>query len=189
MAIGMFLISRMTADTSYTQAVVNIAATGFGMGITMPLYIIATQNVVPYKMLGVATSATAFSRSLGGSLGLAVLGTVMNRRFTYHLVNGLPVSLKNALAEEHMNALVNNPRALINPESQKQFAAMIDALDVKGEHLFGQLLATLRQSLASAISDAFYLALIVLIFALVANACIKEIPLRKQHSSRDGRDI
>jgi hypothetical protein len=46
MALGMALLSRMSVETSYARAVVNITLTGFGLGITMPLYIIAVQNAV-----------------------------------------------------------------------------------------------------------------------------------------------
>ena len=67
MGAGLALLSRMTAETSYASAIVNMVITGFGLGITIPLYTIAVQNAVPYNMLGVATSSTAFFRSIGGS--------------------------------------------------------------------------------------------------------------------------
>jgi predicted MFS family arabinose efflux permease len=56
MGAGLALLSRMTAETGYPQAVLNIVITGFGLGITMPLYTIAVQNAVPYNLLGAATS-------------------------------------------------------------------------------------------------------------------------------------
>ena len=98
MGIGLFMLSRMTGGTTYGSAVVNIIITGFGLGITMPLYTIAVQNAVPYKVLGVATSSTAFFRSIGGSVGLAILGSVLNNRFAQSLATELPATVKAMLA-------------------------------------------------------------------------------------------
>lgn len=65
MCIGIFLLSRMSADTSFGQAVGNIMIMGFGLGITLPLYTLAIQNAVSYRVLGVATSTTHFFRTIG----------------------------------------------------------------------------------------------------------------------------
>jgi hypothetical protein len=55
---------------------------GMGIGFTMQVVIIATQNVVPQADLGIATSAINFFRSIGGSVGVAALGAVINSRLT-----------------------------------------------------------------------------------------------------------
>ena len=55
MGTGIALASRMTADTGYVQAVVNIVVMGIGLGVTFPGYTIAVQNAVPYRVVGVAT--------------------------------------------------------------------------------------------------------------------------------------
>jgi len=68
MAVGMYLLSRMSIETSYASAVVNIVITGLGLGIIMPLYTIAVQNAVPYEILGTATSSTTFLLSRVKSL-------------------------------------------------------------------------------------------------------------------------
>src|SRR2546421_12718533 len=49
---------------------------GIGMGLTMQVLVLAVQNSVPYSDLGVATSAATFFRSIGGSLGVAVFGSI-----------------------------------------------------------------------------------------------------------------
>ena len=77
MGAGMVLMSRMTADTSFAQAVASIVVMGLGLGITFPSFTISVQNAVPHNLLGVVTSATQFYRSVGGALGLAVLGSFM----------------------------------------------------------------------------------------------------------------
>ncbi len=96
MAGGLFLLSRMTAQTPESVAIVNIVITGFGLGITMPVYTIAVQNAVPYSVMGVATSTTAFFRSIGGVLGMAVVGSVVNNHLAAAVTTNLS-SYKNAL--------------------------------------------------------------------------------------------
>ena len=181
MALGMALLSRMTAETSYTTAVVNIVLTGFGLGVTLPLYTIAVQNAVPYNVLGAATSTIPFIRSLGGSVGLAIFGSVMNRRFAADFISGLPGTIKAIIPEERLVSLAHNPQALVSAEAQADLKALLEQSAPQGTSLFEQLLRVLRQSLNSAISEVFLIALIAVLFALVIHFFIKEIPLRKQH--------
>ncbi len=186
MSLGMFLLSRMTIETTYGNAVVNIIITGFGLGMTMPLYVIAVQNTIPYNLLGIATTLTAFFRSLGGSLGLAVLGAIMHNRFASDLAHGLPASIKTVVPMQQIRAMVNNPQALISPEGQKHLKAMMSYLDPQGQqHLYEKFFLWSRQSLASALSNAFMFALLVLIVAFCINLFIREVPLRRQHMPAD----
>jgi EmrB/QacA subfamily drug resistance transporter len=180
MAVGMALLSRMTVETSYMRAVVNMVVTGLGLGTTMPCFIIAVQNAVPFHVMGVATSSTAFFRSIGGTVGLAIFGSVMNNRFAAELINGLPAALKAALPPEQLASLANNPQVLVSAEAQTQLKAILEQLGPQGTVLFEQTLAVLRQALASALSQVFLLALLILIAAFIVNLFIKEIPLQKQ---------
>ena len=181
MGAGLALLSRMTIDTSYGTAVRNIVITGLGLGITMPLYIIAIQNAVPYNMLGVATSSGAFFRSIGGSVGLAILGSVMNNRFASELTAHIPGTIKVIIPPERLDALVHNPQALLSPEAQSQLRNLLEQMGPQGLSLFQQVLQALRQALDSALSQVFLVGLLILVVAFVVNLFIKEIPLRKQH--------
>ena len=185
MALGMGLLSRMNTETSYATAVVNISATGFGLGITMPLYTIAIQNAVPYNLLGVATSSSAFFRSIGGSVGLAVMGSVMNNRFASGMAGGLPATIKAMMPAQALTALSISPQALVSPEAQRQLKTIMERLGPQGVALYKQLLQVLKQSLGSALSKVFFVGLLVLIVAFIVNLFIREIPLRKQHVLAD----
>ena len=188
MALGIALLSRMTMETSYTRAIANIVITGFGLGITMPLYTIVVQNVVPYNVLGVATSSTAFMRSIGGAVGLAIFGSVMNNRFAYEFVSSLPPTIKAIIPPEQLASLAYNPQALVSPEAQAQLRSVLEQLGPQGGAFFEQLLNVLRQALASALSEVFLIGLVVVLIALVIHLFIKEIPLRKQHLPVDPQD-
>jgi hypothetical protein len=162
----------MTAETTYASAVVNIITTGIGLGITMPLYTIAVQNAVPYNVLGVATSSTAFFRSIGGSVGLAVLGSVMNNmnnRFVLELTNKLPDAVKAAIPAGQLNALVKNPQALMSPEAQARLQGLFGQMNPQGGELFQRVLQVLREALGSALSQVFLFALLFVVIAFLIN--------------------
>ena len=181
MAIGMLLISWMTVKTSYAMAVVNIIIAGFGLGATMPLYVIAVQNTVPYEMLGAATSSTTFFRSIGGAIGLAVFGSVLNNRFAAEFMAAIPSTIKVIVPMNRLELLLHNPQALVSPEAQAQLKGIFAMLGTQGTAIYEQLLEALRQALSSALSMVFLIAFAVLIVAFVANFFITEIPLRKGH--------
>jgi len=61
---------------------------GLGLGMVMQVLVLAVQNAVPYEMLGVATSGATLFRSIGGSLGVAVLGAIFTGRLTSELPGG-----------------------------------------------------------------------------------------------------
>jgi EmrB/QacA subfamily drug resistance transporter len=75
--LSLFLISRMTIDTSIFTASLYMLLLGLGLGFVMQVLIIAVQNVVDYHDLGVATSNAILFRFIGGSLGTSLLGAVL----------------------------------------------------------------------------------------------------------------
>jgi len=182
MAFGMWLLSTMTVATTNGTAVRNMVITGFGLGTTMPLYTIAVQNAVPYKILGVATSSTAFFRSIGGSVGLAVFGSVMNNRFATELGAKLPSTIKSMIPPQQLETLMHNPQALMSPVAQSQLQGMIGQLGEQGAKLLPQVMQALRESLAVSISHVFLYALFAVVLAFIVNFFIKEIPLRTHHT-------
>lgn len=182
MGAGMALLARMGTDTQYSTALINIALTGFGLGITMPLYTIAVQNAVPYNLMGVATSSTMFFRSIGGSVGLAMLGSVMSSRFSAELTARLPAAIKGVISPQVINSLANNPQVLVSAEAQARLQTIFSQMGSAGSALYEQTFQALRQSLSSAISEAFLVSVAIMAIAFVANFFLKEIPLRKEHS-------
>ena len=181
---GMVLMSRMTAETSFAQAVASIVIMGLGLGITFPSFTISVQNAVPHNLLGVVTSATQFYRSVGGALGLAVLGSYMANRFAAGLSDSLPAEVRRALPEEQLNEMSNNPQVLVNPEALAGLKASLADGGEQGAEVLSILLMTLRESLAGAISDVFVLGAITLAVGFVATIFLKEVPLRTRGPER-----
>src|SRR5690606_9548254 len=94
MAVGLVLLSRMDANTSVAQASLYMAVLGCGLGLVMQVLVIAVQNAVDYRDLGVATSGATLFRLIGGALGTAVFGAIfagqLGGRLARAGLSGLP---------------------------------------------------------------------------------------------------
>jgi EmrB/QacA subfamily drug resistance transporter len=108
-ATALFLLSHIGVDTPFWESAIYMALLGAGLGLTMQVLLIATQNSVPYSELGVATSLATFSRSIGGSIGVAVFGTIFDNRLAAELPKHVPAA---ALAHLHGAAVTANPAAV-----------------------------------------------------------------------------
>ena len=187
MGTGMFLISQMSAETSHTRAVFNIVVMGLGMGTTFPTYTIAVQNAVPHAIMGAATSATQFYRSIGGTLGLALLGSFMVSRFTSGLEDSVTPAMKQALpAGQDISSLAGNPQALVNSQALSDLRSGIAQSGPEGADLAEQLVRALRETLASAIGDVFLIGVVAVGLGFVATLFLKELPLAKRGQRPEG---
>ncbi|MEU6688044.1 MFS transporter [Streptomyces sp. NPDC046832] len=89
-AVGMWLLSRLEVGTPRLHYSVWTAVLGAGIGMVMPVLILAVQNSVRPADLGTATSANNYFRQIGGSVGAAVFGTLFADRLTDALHDSLP---------------------------------------------------------------------------------------------------
>ncbi|MFF9602253.1 MFS transporter [Streptomyces sp. NPDC014684] len=89
-AVGMWLLSRLEVDTPRLYYSVWMAVLGAGIGLVMPVLVLAVQNSVRPADLGTATSANNYFRQIGGSVGAAVFGTLFANRLADALRRELP---------------------------------------------------------------------------------------------------
>src|SRR5206468_6949260 len=89
-AVVMYLLSTLSPTTSQVLASVYMAVVGVGLGLVMQVLVLAVQNAVSYRDLGTATSVSTFFRSIGGSFGVAIFGTVFNNTLKHNLANAVP---------------------------------------------------------------------------------------------------
>jgi len=174
--VGFFLLSRMTAETSYATAIFNIVLIGLGNGLIMPIHTIAVQNTVPYSIMGTATSMITLLRPLGGVVGLAIVGLILNNTFASSFIGNLSPAVKAVVSQEQLAAIVDNPQALVNVEAQAQLQGLFAGMGSQGTVLFEQMLSTLRDALNSALTQVFAVFLIVAFLGLIANFFLKGIP-------------
>jgi EmrB/QacA subfamily drug resistance transporter len=97
MVVGLFLLSTMDAHTSRVAASAFMFVLGLGLGMVMQVLVLAVQNAVDYKDLGVATSGATLFRSIGGSVGTAILGSIFSNRLSAELSAKLPASARGSL--------------------------------------------------------------------------------------------
>ncbi len=89
-AVGMYLLSRLDAGTPRAEYSVYMAVLGLGIGMIMPVLVLAVQNSVRPADIGPATSANNYFRQIGGSVGAAVFGTLFADRLATRLTAELP---------------------------------------------------------------------------------------------------
>ncbi|MCX4820357.1 MFS transporter [Streptomyces sp. NBC_01142] len=90
---GMCLLSRLQPGTPRLEFSIWQAVLGVGIGLVMPVLILAVQNAVPPADLGVATSANNYFRQIGGSVGAAAFGTLFANRLADALADRLPAGV------------------------------------------------------------------------------------------------
>ena len=84
--VGAFLMSQAGMNTSQVSLMVFVSLMGIGMGLSIPSFLIAVQTTVSRRQLGTATSTLQFSRSIGGTLGVSVMGAALSARLASNLV-------------------------------------------------------------------------------------------------------
>jgi len=85
MTIGILLMSTLSTTTPFWQLSIYAILVGAGLGLSMQTIVIALQNSVDFKDMGVATSSNTFFRSLGSVFGTAVFGTILTNRLGHYL--------------------------------------------------------------------------------------------------------
>jgi EmrB/QacA subfamily drug resistance transporter len=90
MAVGLTLLSHLRVDTSTAEAGAYMLVLGLGLGLVIQVLVLAAQNAVPYKYLGVATSGSTLFRQIGGSIGVAIFGAIFTNQLTHNLAARLP---------------------------------------------------------------------------------------------------
>ena len=87
MALGILAMTRLDTDTPYWEISIYAILVGAGLGLCMQTLVIALQNAVDFRDMGVATSSNTFFRSLGSVFGTAAFGTILTNRLGHYLVN------------------------------------------------------------------------------------------------------
>ena len=89
MTVGLILMATLNQDTSFFSLSIYAVLLGGGLGLSMQTILIALQNDVEFKDMGIATSSNTFFRSLGGAFGTAIFGTIFSNRIAYYLEDNL----------------------------------------------------------------------------------------------------
>jgi EmrB/QacA subfamily drug resistance transporter len=105
LAAGLFLLSRMGVTATSGEAARNMVICGIGLGMMMQIFVLVVQNTVPSTAIGSATALTQFARSIGATLGVAIMGLIVNQglppaaRRQGQAIHRLPELARVALAQ------------------------------------------------------------------------------------------
>ena len=89
LAIGLAVLATMSATSPYWVLAIGMVLAGSGMGATMQNLVLIVQNSVSMRDIGSASATVSFVRSLGGAIGVSVLGAVLAAKVTSHVSTGL----------------------------------------------------------------------------------------------------
>jgi EmrB/QacA subfamily drug resistance transporter len=166
-AIGMLLLSTMSATTPRLVASAWMVVLGVGLGLVMQVMVLVTQNSVDRSDLGVATATVSFFRSVGGSVGVAVFGALFTSGLTRNLSRDLPADVAARLHSVGGGSL--QAVATLPPEQRLAY----------------------KTAFADALTTVFTYAAPIMAVAFLLTWLLKEIPLRGEtHGAADtGREL
>jgi EmrB/QacA subfamily drug resistance transporter len=173
-AAASLLLTNIKADTDPWALRLWMFLAGLGIGPTLSVFTIVVQNAVPFKFLGAATSNLTFFRQVGGSVGLAVVGSY----FGGQLVANIPTELAKAAPAgtftPFFTAIGGNLNQLTNVGGQFD-QALIGLIPAQYLEAFFN---AIKVGIADAIGSIFWLSVVASLVAFVAATLIEEIPLR-----------
>jgi EmrB/QacA subfamily drug resistance transporter len=141
LTLGFALLSSFQRTTPRVWLYVDLVLIGAGLGLTMLTLLIAVQQSVGRAQLGIATSLNQFSRSIGGAVGVAIMGAVLSAGLASHLQKVAHAGA-GPLTPERAAELASNPNALIDPHARAALPP--------------EVLDELQESMAAAIHNVFW---------------------------------
>ncbi|HTH62280.1 MAG TPA: MDR family MFS transporter [Paraburkholderia sp.] len=150
-AIAMILLARLRLDTPITVMYLYMGLLGCGLGMVMQVLVLAVQNAVAFRHMGVATSGATLFRSIGGSVGVAAFGAVFS--------HGL-----NARLEK-----------VITPDTQLPASLTPQAIHALPAALRDGYL----NAFAGALHTVYLVAACVVVFSFALSWLLRDVPLRK----------
>jgi len=174
MTVGILLMTRLQIDTPYWQISIYAIMVGAGLGLSMQTIVIALQNSVEFKDMGVATSSNTFFRSLGSVFGTAIFGSILTNRVVHYMSSGfgdLAKTNPNALEgfdTSKLAALTNNTAVL------KTFPPVIKQ--------------TALEAFVNSFHVVFYAAAPITLLGLALAFMLRETPLRTNQDYAAARE-
>lgn len=154
LTLGFVLLSMFQRATPRVWLYVDLILIGAGLGLTMLTLLIAVQQAVSRAQLGIATSLNQFSRSIGGAVGVAVMGAVLSAGLASQL-SEVASRGNTALTPERAAELSENPNALIDPHARAVLPPNV--------------LDALQGSMAGAIHNVFWVGTAFAVLALLVS--------------------
>lgn len=159
MGAGIWLLTRLTFDSTQTQLTLAMVVLGIGIGMAMQQYTLVVQNAAEKRDLGVATASSQFFRNVGSTVGIAVFGTVLTSGLGGAIAGHLPAGAAAAMPEGAASA-----GSVLDPAALAQLPPAVAT--------------AVRQGLADQLHEVFLMGLPIVGLVLLATLAIRAIPLR-----------
>lgn len=185
-SIGMALLGTLGTSNGYIDLAWRMIVVGFGVGLSMPLFTLIVQNSFPISQLGVASSSVQMFRSIGSTVGIAVLGGVLNNVLARNLGNlNNDKFVKFAQASGHganfSNLTANSLQGIMSDKAQAAINASFARLPAQVAHTvamaFHDFVTKLQGALSSSLDHVFLIAASLMFAGFVISTIIKEVPL------------
>lgn len=155
---GLGLLSTMRYDTPYWHIGIFMALMGLGVGMMMQNLVLCTQNQVDPGDLGSASSTVTFFRSLGGAVGVSVLGSIMSTRISHYATDSI---------------------GQLKPEDQMAAGKALGSGQIPDMDLLPAPIRTwLESAYGHGIADIFLYVAPIALLGFLVTLFIKEVPLR-----------
>ena len=187
--VGMLLFSQINETTSQLSLVLRMITMGIGLGFTMPVFTLAVQNAFKHAQLGQVTAGIQLFRTVGATVGGAVLGGIMNAQLASRLTNihsdpfvvmsqqanpGTSIDINSNTIQTFLS---NTGQAQIRAGIEQAPAAVRDSLSAA----FNNFLETLKTAFSGSIDRVFIIGAILMAVAFIAAFFLPQIALRKSH--------
>lgn len=179
--IALVLFSKVGLHTSTLTLTLRMILLGVGLGSTLPIFTIAVQSAFPKERLGEVTAGTQLFRSIGGSVGTAVLGGLMNLQLSAWLpkIRQEPFTAQlQTLRPELATVTTDNVQQMLNPAVMHSVGEQVSASPAL-QQSFEAYLLTLKTAFATAVDHVFIATAIVMALCVVVVCFMPEIPLRR----------
>lgn len=199
-AVAFYFMSTLTASSTQAELLIRMIAIGLGLGVSFPIFTLVVQNAFDHSKLGVVTASTQLFRSIGGTVGTAVMGGVLNSNLNSKLgdlssdpfvqmVSQLnpQANLQKIDANVLQGLLIGPGRAQI----ETALSQLPPTIQPQALEAFSNFLIKTKEAFAGSITEVFLIGSVSLGVAFMTTFFLKEIPLRKTHESFEeaGREL
>jgi EmrB/QacA subfamily drug resistance transporter len=185
LAVGLFLMTNLRADTPYPVLWLWMIVAGLGIGPSFAVFTVLVQNTVAPRMVGVATASLTFFQQIGGTIGLTLAGTILADSLTRELptrllANGIPQQAIDQFTQAtqggggggvlDLTGTGDLGQAILQgvPEPARPFV----------EQLLPQIIQAVHEAFALAIASTFWLSIAAAVVAAALVLFLRESEIR-----------
>ncbi len=200
MGVATALMTQLTADTPLLVVWFWMFLAGLGVGPTFSVFTIVVQNAVPFSQLGVATSNLTFFRQIGGSVALAIVGTIFGSTFLEQVgpqlsASGVPAQVVAGFGQATATGAIDfNQLTGVGDLGAAILAGIPEAFRGAVEPFIPQIVDGIHQAFSLGVAQTFWIGVAATVIAAVAAAFMIEHPLRADDraavpATADGRSL